>query len=266
MTVAVTGARGYVGSRVADAIERAGGDVVRLGREEAPLGSAPPALDGVHALVHAAWDFGPRTRREITRVNVAGSIRLVDAARRAGVERIVFVSTLSAFPGCPSMYGRAKLAVEEHVRAHGGVAVRPGLVWGRPGGSLYARLAALAERATLLPVFTGRPLHLAHEDDLAGLVVSLSLADYPVAGAAVPAAAAGPLTLREVILRVAAARGRRVRVAPMPWQAAWAGLRALELAGLRPPFRSDSVRSLVGLRLDPFGAGGPPPGFRPFSP
>ena len=147
MTVAVTGARGYVGSRVADAIERAGGKVLRLGRAEAPLGSEPPAFDGVDALVHAAWDFAPHTRREIARVNVDGSVRLVDAARSAGAERIIFVSTLSAFPGCPSMYGRAKLDVEEHVRSLGGVAVRPGLVWGRPGGSLYARLAALADRS-----------------------------------------------------------------------------------------------------------------------
>ena len=265
MTVVVTGARGYLGARVADAIERTGGDVRRLGRAEAPLGSAPPVLDGVHALVHAAWDFAPRTWREIARVNVDGSVGLIDAARNAGVERIVFISTLSAFPGCPSMYGRAKLAVEEHVRSLGGIAVRPGLVWGRPGGSLYARLAAVADRAPVLPVFTGRPLHLAHEDDVADLVASLALGGFR-GGEVVPAAAPGPITLGEILRRIGAAHGRTVRVIPLPWQAAWAGLRALELAGRAPPFRSDSVRSLVGLQRDPFGADGPPPGFRPFSP
>lgn len=265
MTVAVTGARGYLGAHVADAIERAGGEVRRLGRAEAPLGSAPPALDGVRALVHAAWDFAPRTRREIARLNVDGSIGLIDAARNAGVERIVFISTLSAFPGCPSMYGQAKLAVEEHVRSLGGIAVRPGLVWGRPGGSLYARLAALADRAPVLPALAGRQLHLAHEDDVAALVASLALADVPE-GEVVPAAAPGPLTLAEILRRIGEAHGRTVRVVPLPWRAVWAGLRALELAGLAPAFRSDSVRSLVGLQRDPFGAGGPPPGFRPFSP
>lgn len=273
---AVTGTGGYVGSIVARALERGSGDVLRLSRTGSqPAGArftleegvARGALEGAQALVHAAWDFSAYSRAEIERNNVAGSIRLFDHAAAAGVERLVFVSSLSAFPGCRSMYGRAKLAVEEHVLSLGGAVVRPGLVWGTDGGSLYATLAGLARKAPVLPVFAGesRKLHLAHEDDLAGLVVSLVEAER-VPAQPVAAAAAEPLSLADILRRIAAAHGRRLRIVHVPWRAAWAGLRALELAHLDPPFRSDSVVSLISVQQRPFGPEGAPAGFRPFMP
>jgi nucleoside-diphosphate-sugar epimerase len=269
VVVAVTGGTGYVGSRIADAAERGGATLLRLGRADFSLeaGIDPATLDGVDALVHAAWDFRVRTASEIDRVNVQGSTRLLDAAAAAGIERLVFISTLSAFPGSRSHYGRAKLAVENHVRSLGGAAIRPGLVWGEPGGSLYATLARLARGARVLPVFTGerQRLHLCHEEDLGRLVASV-LVDGRVAGRTIAAAAAESVSLATILRRIAAAHGRRLRVVRVPWPAAWAALRTLELAGLEPPFRSDSVVSLVGLDRDPFGPDGPPPGFRPFSP
>jgi nucleoside-diphosphate-sugar epimerase len=268
LVVAVTGATGYVGSRIADALERTGTTVVRLGRSDFTLESGidPARLDRVDALIHAAWDFGARTWRDIDRINVAGSTRLLEDAATAGVPRLVFISTLSAFPGCRSMYGRAKLAVEAHTARLGGGVVRPGLVWGDPGGSLYASLARLARTFPVLPVFAGerRKLALAHEDDLAGLVISLVQAERPP-GVTV-AAAAERLSLGEILRRVASSSGRRLRIVRVPWRTAWAGLRALELLGLEPPFRSDSVVSLVSLERDPFGPAGPPAGFRPFIP
>jgi len=267
--IAVTGAHGYVGSRVVAAVERAGANLLPFSRAELPLEQsvAPSLFRNVDAVVQTAWDFQARAEADIGRVNVCGSIRTFDAAQAAGVERLVFISTLSAFPGCRSLYGRAKLAVEEHVASRGGIVLRPGLVWGDPGGSLYARLKWIAEHAPIAPVFTGerQKLHLAHEDDLAGLVTSLAM-NGGQPGRRVSAAAAEPLSLAAILRRIAHAHGRELRVVRVHWRAAWAGLRALELAGLAPAFRSDSVRSLVGLQRDPFGAGGPPPGFRPFSP
>ena len=269
MRVVVTGGTGYVGSRVASALDAQGASVLRFGHTDFSLtaGIEPARLEGVQGLVHAAWDFRARTAADIDRINVEGSMRLLNATVAAGVERVVFVSTLSAFPGCGSLYGRAKLAVEDHARMLGGVVVRPGLVWGEPGGSLYATLARLALRAPLLPVFTGerKQLHLSHEDDLARLVASV-LVGTRSAGRTIAAAAAEPLSLADILRRIAASNGRPLRVVGIPWRAAWGALRALELMGLDPPFRSDSVVSLVGLSRDPFGPDGPPPGFRSFRP
>ncbi len=273
-TCAVTGASGYIGSLAAAAARSAGWRVRSLGRRPAggdehepfALGrGAAAALDGADALVHAAWDFDARSRREIERLDVAGSERLLADARSAGVRQVVFVSTLSAFPGCRSQYGRAKLRVEDDVRAAGGTVVRPGLVWGAEGGSLYAALRRLALRLPVVPVFSSRRLHLAHEDDLTALFAALL--ERGATGRTIVAAAREALPLAEIFGRIANAGGRRLRTVPVPWWTVWAPLRAAEAVGLRPPFRSDSVVSLVSLDERPFErADVPPVAFRPFRP
>ena len=266
MHVAVTGARGYVGSRVAGRLRADGHEVRELVRPEFALerGPADDALAGVDGLVHCAWDFGARTRDEIWRVNVAGSKRLLGAAAGAGA-RIVFVSTLSAFPGCRSLYGEAKLEVERHALALGGAVVRPGLVWGPQPEGLYGALVRLASLPVLPSIVGAKALHLAHEDDLAALVVHLL--ENPTASGAIVAAAPEPLGLGEILQRVAHAHARRVRLVPVPWRLPWTALRGLELVGLRPRFRSDSLVSLVSLDERPFAAAAAPPlPFRAFAP
>ena len=255
---AMTGASGYLGSRLCRYLTAQGWTVYRLGRAATDpldvrwsLDGAPPAQffadTRIDALVHCAWDFRAVRRADIERTNVQGSIRLLDAAHRAGVRDLVFISTISAFTGCRSDYGRAKLRVERQTLDLGGTVVRPGLIYGQtPGGMVQA----LTKAVTALPVVpligSGRQLqYLAHEDDLAALVASLLEPGHPVVDTPVIAASEYPLTFREILARLAAAHGRHARLVPLPWRALWAGLKAAETLGLRPGFRSDSVVSLV---------------------
>jgi len=264
---AVTGTSGYVGSRIAAHLGDAGWQVQELARPGFRLGDTPD-LGGVDALVHCAWDFEARDWDEIERTNVQGSKRLLEAAAGAGVGRLIFLSTLSAFEGARSLYGCAKLAVEAHALELGGAVVRSGLVWGDEAGALYGALRGIALRTPVLPVPSNgrRKLHLAHEADLGALVAHLAAAPS-VPARPIVAAAPVPLALAEILRRAAAAKGRRLRTLPIPWRLPWAALRALELVGLRPPFRSDSLVSLVSLEQEPFRAADPPllP-FRPFEP
>lgn len=265
-TAAVTGARGYVGSRVAAALRAAGWQVRELTRSDASLedGAQPSAFDGADLAVHCAWSFAARGRSEVKRLNVAGSARLLDEAAAAGVAHQVWISSLSAFPGCRSIYGQAKLAVEEHARSLGGLVVRPGLVWGAGGGGMFGALDRAARRLPVIPVLAGE-LYLAHADDLGALVARLGEAERP-AGPVV-AAARAPLSVAAIVRALAAAAGRTPRVAPVPWPIVWGTLRGLELVGLRPRLRSDSVIGLVGADPDPFAHGvAPDPPFRPFAP
>ena len=261
---AITGAGGYVGSRIASGLRARGWGVSELGRDGFTLegGLAPGSLDGVSALVHCAWDFRPTRWDDVVAVNVEGSRRLISAAAEAGVERIVFVSTLSAFAGCRSLYGRAKLLVEQATLEHGGAVVRAGLVWGEHPGSIFGKLRSLAQRSPFVPIISPKKLYLVHEDDLAAAVAELlDRSDRP--SDPVIAAAPEPLGLEEIVRRVGRPGVRTFRV---PWQLAWAGLRLLERLGLRPRFRSDSVRSLASLDQEPFASARPVEGiaFRPF--
>src|ERR1035438_7026668 len=136
MRVAITGANGYIGSNVVSRLERDGDTVIRLVRNAGgdpgavrySLGETLPAssLGALEALVHCAYDFMQPTPEASVAINVEGTRNLFRSASGAGVRRIVFISSMSAFASCRSAYGRTKLAIEEVAAEFGAVIVRPG--------------------------------------------------------------------------------------------------------------------------------------------
>jgi nucleoside-diphosphate-sugar epimerase len=258
-TVAVTGAGGLIGRALIASLRSSGLATRRLVRSpEGPddrrfvLGEpvASGTLEGCDALIHAAHDFsalGPAARR----ANVEGSLRLFDSAREAGVGNLVFVSSISAFEGCASEYGRGKMAVEARAREQGAAIARPGLVYGGAGG-MFASLARLC-RLPLLPVFDGggQPLHLVGLDEVArDLVYALS---WDAAARSVPVTMAhpAPVAFRDLLASLARGSGRTLRTVSLPSGLALAPLRVLEAAGLPLRFRSDSLVSLLNPNPSP---------------
>jgi nucleoside-diphosphate-sugar epimerase len=253
--VALTGASGYLGGRVAAALRDAGFTVRRLVRTPSEAGDAafrlgepvdPAALRGADALIHAAHDFRAFGREETRRVNVAGADALFDAAAAAGVRRLVAVSSVSAYRGCASEYGRAKLLLEESAARRGGVSVRPGLVYGGGSGGMFATLEKLC-RLPVLPVADGgrQPMLLGHADDVSRAIVAALDWDPAGLGGPVLLAHPEPVPFGEILRTVARARGRRLALVPVPSTLMLGGLRAAEALGLRLPARSDSLTSLL---------------------
>ena len=115
MTTLVTGATGFVGSHVARQLLAKGDRVRVLVRRSSNLralegltvervegdlndsASLEHALDGVRHLFHVAADYRlwARHPQEIYKTNVEGSRKLFEVARRAGVERVVYTSTVA---------------------------------------------------------------------------------------------------------------------------------------------------------------------------
>ena len=111
----VTGASGFVGSAIAAALRRNGrhkvvafvrssSSRVNLDPRDAVVegdltdrASLAAALRGVRFLFHAAADYRLWARRpdEITRNNVEGTRLIMEEALRAGVERIVYTSSVA---------------------------------------------------------------------------------------------------------------------------------------------------------------------------
>jgi UDP-glucose 4-epimerase len=192
--VLVTGASGFIGRALVPALVTAGYQVRAAGRrqpvfpppveaashgdldcpwEQARLGLLhkqtvvdwSPLLDGVDFVIHLAGiaHTGPGvTDGRYDRLNHQATAALADAARKAGVKRVVFVSTIRAqtgpradrvlteedAPAPTDAYGRSKLAAETALARSGvdNTVLRPVLVYG-PGvkGNLHTlmRLAAL---------------------------------------------------------------------------------------------------------------------------
>lgn len=268
-TFAVTGTNGFVGSRIAKHLAQHGA-VRKLTRHSEPrfaLGERLPkdALAGADVLVHCAYDFRPASWRDIKRTNVAGTLALFDEARQAGVRRVIFISSMSAFEGCRSRYGRAKLSIERKARDHHPetVIVRPGLVYDRQAGGIVGAMQGVIGRLPVVPLIGGgQELYTCHSEDLAQAVLELS--DGPLPERPVIAAEAQPHTYREILSAIAEAGGRTPRFLPVPYALAYNGLRALEALRVPMGFRSDS---LVGLmNADPAPQFSPlKTTFRPFS-
>jgi dihydroflavonol-4-reductase len=115
MITLITGATGFVGSHVARLLIGSGDSVRALVRPTSDLraleglpvervagdlrdaASLDRAMSGVRRVFHVAADYRLWSRRpdEIYESNVTGTRNLLDAARRAGVERFVYTSTVA---------------------------------------------------------------------------------------------------------------------------------------------------------------------------
>jgi nucleoside-diphosphate-sugar epimerase len=190
----VTGGAGFIGSHVAERLLALGhavrvldnlstGDRANLapiaGAEFVEGDAQDPAtcaraVDGVDVVFHlAALGSVPRSIKDAWGshdANVNGTVRLLEAARRAGVRRVVYSSSSSVYgdtptlpkvetvePLCRSPYAAGKLAGEQYTLAYAraglveGVALRYFNVFGprqSPAGA-YAAVIPLFMRAAL---------------------------------------------------------------------------------------------------------------------
>jgi nucleoside-diphosphate-sugar epimerase len=254
---AITGANGYVGGCVKKFFAARDWEIFELSRRPKPgarsfqfqLGDdlSPELLSGVSAFVHCAYDFTPLRREEIAAVNVEGSRKVLEAARAANVPKIVFVSSISAYDGSRSLYGKAKLEIEKIALANGALVVRPGLVYGGVAGGMFGRLAEKLRKSALVPLMGGgtQIQFLIHSDDLCALIEKYASGTIEIPSRILTAANEKPWPFKQLITEIARAQGKKPTFIPVPWRLVWLALKSAEACGLRLNFRSDSLVSLM---------------------
>jgi nucleoside-diphosphate-sugar epimerase len=254
--VAITGGRGYLGSILASKFQTAGWETTLLVREAREKGEVafqlgnritPEVLSEHQAFVHCAYDFKPSSWAEIYQANILGSRFCFEAAIQAGVGRQVFVSSMSAYEGCCSMYGKAKLAVEQEFLPQGVFCVRPGLLWSDESKGMFGKLARAAGNLPFLPLVDGgeQKLALSQAEDLAVGVVNFCQGSDEAPFEAQITAYPELLTFRTILEGLAKQAGRNPRFISVPGWAPLAGLRGAEFFKIPLPFKSDSLVSLL---------------------
>lgn len=228
-THAVTGATSFTGRFIAARLREAGDEVRNLSRADLDDPDRLAAtLGGIDTLYNTFW-----IRFERGPVTYAWAIErcrtLFDAARRAGVRRIVHLSVIHASPDAPTAYFRAKAVVEEALigSGMGHAIVRPTVTFG-PGDILVNNLAWTLRR---LPAFgipgDGRyPIQPVHVEDVAAAAVRAGQLTENVT-----LDAGGPdiFTFNEFVALVRRAIGSRALVVHLPVAAS---LAAASLIGL----------------------------------
>lgn len=193
MTIALTGATGFVGQAVLDEAGRRGLAVKALARR--PQGFRPGVswvpgdltsesalaelVSDCDAVVHVAGLTSSRDPAAFTVCNVDGTSALIAAAREAKIKRFVFVSSLSARQPGLSAYGASKVAAEKLVEASGldWTIIRPPGVYG-PRDVDYFQMFRSASLG-FVPLPPRGASSIIHVEDLARLL--LDLIDAPPA-------------------------------------------------------------------------------------
>src|SRR5919112_567166 len=254
--VLVTGATGFVGSHIAQAFVEAGYEVrvgsrassderwiSSLDTERVPLDldwsaeDLSRAVHNVDVVVHAAGITRARRPGDYYSVNAGGTRSVATAALRAGVRRLVLISSLAArgpdgrdHP--ESDYGRSKLEAESHLHALSGrmeaVVLRPAAVYG-PRDTDLLPLFRMA-RAGWLTVPSGAALlQPVYVQDAAR--AALAAAREPVGFGPFPVAENRRYTWRDVAAGLEKALGRTVRAVRLPAGAFVLAGRMAEWAG-----------------------------------
>ena len=249
MKALVTGATGFVGSHLAEALRARGDEVTALVRSPAkaaalgPLGvraiagdlddpaSLARAVEGQDVVFHVAGLVAAGSEQEFLRCNRDGTASLVSAAARAKVSRLVYVSSMAAGgpapPGRPltgteppnpvTAYGRSKLAGEAAVSSGRlpWVIVRPPTVYG-PRDREVLKVFRMA-RWGVAPVFGdgSQQLSAVHGADLAQALIAAGTA-AGTTGQVYYACHPEVVTSAEFVRAVGRAMGRTVHLLPIP--------------------------------------------------
>jgi nucleoside-diphosphate-sugar epimerase len=202
------------------------------------------ALQSANVLIHAAYDLSLTRSADIHRVNVEGTRRLLKAAKEVATDRIIVLSSMSAFAGTSQLYGRAKLDIEQMTVELGGCAIRPGLVHGKQAGGMAGAIRKLTTLPIVPVIAGGAGVYTVREDDLMeGIVLLASAAN--IEPGTISLAHPNRVALADLLSAFAAQENRRCRFVPVPWQVVYWLLRVGELMRLHLPFRADSLLGLV---------------------
>lgn len=229
MKLAVTGATGFIGSRLIERLAGSEHECRALTRKTMPTqpnvcwvdGSLdrPEALAALvkdaDAVIHIAGLLHGRAATEFDAVNVAGTAAMVDASRAAGVRRFVHLSSLAARHPQISLYGASKAKSEDVVSPSGidYAIVRPPAVYG-PGDRETLDLFRMARTGLVLIPSEGR-VSLIHVDDLVDLLLALALPGAP-SSLVVEPDDGQPITQRELAHALGKAVGRTTRALRVP--------------------------------------------------
>jgi uncharacterized protein YbjT (DUF2867 family) len=243
MNILITGTSGFIGSRLAVALERDGHRVVGVTRHAHRADEVcgdftrdlrakdwVAKLAGIDVVVNAVGILRERGRQTFAAIHTEAPCALFDACVQANVRRVIQISALGADDGS-SGYFRSKRLADEHLASLplAWTIVQPSLVYGEGGTS--AKMFTLFASLPVIGV-PGRgeqrvqPIHI---DDLIAALTRLCAEDLAICEK-VALVGPEPLTFRHMLLELREAMGiERAPILPIPLALMRLGARLAEL-------------------------------------
>lgn len=254
LNCAVTGSSGYVGKHIVNALRQQGYITYELGRLQKgaqlekfflkfDLNSTEmPNLQNIDVLIHCAYDFSADTISKSKKINLEGSLRLLQHAKKSGIKRIILISSLSAFEKAKSVYGKTKLFLEKQARTLDVTIVRPGLIFGQNTQGIVGAMQKFIKKFPVVPLIGDgkQEFYPCYIVDLCHLISYLSITDA-VYEKPIIAATKKAVTFRDLIKILAQTKNKKVILIPIPFSLIWLGLKFFEMLPINIGLRSDSL-------------------------
>lgn len=280
MKILITGANGFVGSRLCQCAKSHGFNVSPVSRMNIPeafvVGNIGPDTDWktafknvdtiVHlaARVHVMEDAAKDPLTEFRRTNVDGTLNLAKQAAQAGVKRFVFLSSIKVNgettrpgqlftnqdkPDPRDPYALSKHEAEEALRQVEKdtglevIIIRPPLIYGPGVKANFLRLIQAVRKGVFLPLGkVNNKRSLVALDNLVDL--ALTCVDHPAAAGQTFLVSDGEdLSTPGLIRKIARAMGKKARLLPVP-------LSFLRMAGGILGKRAEVERLVSSLQVD----------------
>jgi len=190
MRVALTGGTGFAGAFILPQLQAHGYEVVALARKPAVLTGKcgqviggdlsrddvlAELVKGADVVLHVGGATSAANRDAFFDVNCAGTKRLYEVARRAGVKRFVYVSSLEGREPWISDYGASKNAAEEFLLKQEGyphvLILSPPAIYGPGDKATLPLFKLLQNRVAFMPGKRGARFSLLYVGDFARIVV-----------------------------------------------------------------------------------------------
>jgi nucleoside-diphosphate-sugar epimerase len=255
----ITGANGFIGTYLADYFSGRGyrviafvypqstdkkpGIIYRTYDLSQPVDEAE--LAGCDTAIHCAY-IKSGDDAHADEINFKGTRNLYDTAKKVGVKKFIYFSSLSAHEQALSHYGQMKFKIESTLDSQTDLILKPGLVIGH--GGLFQDIAGYFQRSRLIPLVDGgrNQVQCIALDDLAKCIeVAITkniVGKYTLA-------AKDPVTMREMYQTISRKMNKKIIPLPVPFWLVNLGFMILGAIHVKTPVTRESLLGLKQNRI-----------------
>jgi nucleoside-diphosphate-sugar epimerase len=252
-TVVITGASGFIGSHLVNHFANRRWKVIALQRKS-PSVTVPKVeyvkydlrdrfedrmFSKADFLVHCAYI------ENSVSLNLEGTKRLLEASRKYGLKRNVFMSSVSAHESALSKYGKQKYLCEKLFDSEADSIIRPALVLGN--GGLFQRMSEYLNKGKRTPLVSGgrQPVQIIWIHDLVFAIEKILICDlrgtFTVAHPAV-------VPYKEFCSKLSRKLGVKPRFVYLPYCVAKGVVAVATIFGMALPVTKENLLGLKAMR------------------
>jgi len=256
--IAVTGANGYLGSFISDFLKKKY-NIYKLTRFPKKNNKKEYLFNlkdnfsnnffrqnNIDTLIHCAHDFKETSYKKSYEVNVHSSEQLFKKATDAGVEKIIFISSMVAHDKNTSVYSRIKKDIEKITLKFKGIVVKPSLIVGNKPGGIVKTIDKLIKKFYVIPVisFNKQFLYTVNDFELCQKIYKFIIFFNKYKNKKFIITNKYPINLEEIFLFFKRKNKTKNIFIPINWRILWLLIKFIELF-FYLPIRSDSIKTLA---------------------